>query len=201
MRLIEISSFKLFCCKLDSHKMFCCKKFCHKNVVRKAKKNFAQGFPCTGKKKIEGGARQVAMPRTSSSYEEVGGVATCCAATPYGHGRGCGRAPVCGRRQARLCPRLFCFFFCFFFKLFFLLFLCLCLFFCVFCLPCFGLAMFLSFFKKNLLFRFCAIAFKFFLKFSSHALVLIFVSFFSFCCLVSVLLFFEERSSSDSNPP
>ena len=58
-----------------------------------------------------------------------------------------------------------------------------------------------AFLKKNLLFRFCAIAFDFFLKFSSHALVLIFLSFFSFCCLVSVLLFFEERSSSDSNPP
>ena len=62
MRLIEISSFKLFCCKLDSHKMFCCKKFCYKNVVRKAKKFPVQGFFHAGKKKIEGGARQVAMP-------------------------------------------------------------------------------------------------------------------------------------------
>ena len=74
-------------------------------------------------------------------------------------------------------------------------------FFCVFCLPCFGLAAFLPFLKKKLLFRFCAIAFDSFLKLFSHALVLIFLSFFSFCCLVSVLLFFEERSSSDSNPP
>ena len=50
MRLIEISSFKFFCCKLDSHKMFCCKKFCHKNVVRKAKK-----FPARERKKLRAG--------------------------------------------------------------------------------------------------------------------------------------------------
>ena len=50
MRLIEISSFKLFCCKLDSHKMFCCKKFCHKNVIRKAKK-----FPARERKKLKAG--------------------------------------------------------------------------------------------------------------------------------------------------
>ena len=55
MQLIEISSFKLFCCKLDSHKMFCCKKFCHKNVARKAKKFPAQGFPRAGKKKMRAG--------------------------------------------------------------------------------------------------------------------------------------------------
>ena len=84
MRLIEISSFKLFCCKFDSHKMFCCKKFSHKKVLRKAKKFPAQGFPRAGKKKIEGGAWQVAMPRTSSSYEEVGGVATYHAAAQIG---------------------------------------------------------------------------------------------------------------------
>ena len=30
--------------------------------------------------------------------------------------------------------------------------------------------------------------------------MLFFLSFFSSCCLVSVLPFFEERSSSDSNP-
>ena len=58
-----------------------------------------------------------------------------------------------------------------------------------------------AFLKKKLLFRFCAIASDFFKKFSSHALVLIFLSFFSSCCFVSVLPFFEERSSFDSNPP
>ena len=55
MRLIEISSFKLFCYKFVSHKMFCCKNFCHKNVARKAKKFPAWGFPRAGKKKKRAG--------------------------------------------------------------------------------------------------------------------------------------------------
>ena len=55
MRLIEISSLKLFCCKLVSHKMFCCKNFCHKNVARKAKKFPARGKPRAGKKKKRAG--------------------------------------------------------------------------------------------------------------------------------------------------
>ena len=97
-------------------------------------------------------------------------------------------------------PRLFLNFFLLFFKTFKIFFFCVCLFFCIFFLPCFGLAPFLPFLKKILLFRFSPIAFGFFLKFSSHALVLIFLSFFCSCCLVSLLLFFEERSSCDSNP-
>ena len=88
MQLIEISSLKLFCCKLVSHKMFCRKNFCHKNVARKGKKISRAKETRRRKEKKEGGARRVAMPRTSSLYEEVGSVATCRAATPYG--RGCG---------------------------------------------------------------------------------------------------------------
>ena len=106
-------------------------------------------------------------------------------------------------RQARLLPFFFAFFKLFFktFFYFFFFFFFLCLsFFCVFFLHCFGLAPFLPFFKKNLLLRFCAIAFGFFFEFSSHALVLMFLSFFCSCYLVSFLLFFEERSSCDSNP-
>ena len=115
MRLIEISSFKLFCCKLDSHKMFCYKKFSHKNVVRKAKKFPTRGFPRARKKKIEGAARQVAMLRTSSSYEEVGGVATCRAAAPYG----CSRGRAGGRLSAPVDRRGFVRTFFAFFKNFF----------------------------------------------------------------------------------
>ena len=137
------------------------------------------------------------MLRTSSSYEEVGGVATYRAAAPYGRGRGCPHLSA-GADRRGLVRAFLAFFFAFFLTLKF--FFCVCLFFCVFFLPCFGLAPFLPFFKKNLLFRFCAIAFGFVLKFSSHALVLIFLPFFCCCCLVSLLLFFEERSSCDSNP-
>ena len=129
-------------------------------------------------------------------------------------GRGrwpCRAPPHCMRRCAAWAPPVplppiaataaapFFHSFLLFFLLFKIFFLCLS-FFCIFFLPCFGLAPFLPFLKKNLLFRFCAIAFGFFLKFSSHALVLIFLSFFCSCCLVSLLLFFEERSSCDSNP-
>ena len=56
MRLIEISSLKLFCCKLFSHKMFCYKNFCHKNVARKAKKFPTRGFPGRERKKRGRGA-------------------------------------------------------------------------------------------------------------------------------------------------
>ena len=59
---------------------------------------------------------------------------------------------------------------------------------------CFG------FFKKNLLFRFCATVFYFIFTFSSHVFVLIFLLFFSSRCLVFVLLFFEEKNSSKSKP-
>ena len=119
MQLIEISSFKLFCCKLDSHKMFCCKKFCHKNVVRKAKKFPARRFPCAGKKKIEGTVRQVAMPHTSSSYEEVGGVATYRAAASYGRGRPPARRHLFVPADRRGFVRAFlAFSFSFFFTLF-----------------------------------------------------------------------------------
>ena len=100
MRLIEISSLKLFCCKLVSHKMFCRKNFCHKNVARKVKKFPARGFP-REKEKNEGGARRVAMPHISSLYEEVGGVATRRAAAPYGRGCSRLRPPARRRRQAR----------------------------------------------------------------------------------------------------
>ena len=89
MQLIEISSFKLFCCKLDSHKMFCCKKFCHKNVVRKAKK-----FPARERKKLRAGRSR--WP--------------CRAAAPYGRGRSHGRGFV---------RAFLAFFFAFFFYFFF----------------------------------------------------------------------------------
>ena len=199
MWLIEISSFKLFCCKLDSHKMFCCKKFCHKNVVRKAKK-----FPVWERKKLRAGRGRWpcrAPPRRTrrwAAWPLAAPPPPMVAAAAVG-ARPRGGADRRGFVRAFL-PFFLPFFFAFFLPFLKILF-CICLFFCVFCIPCFGLAPFLPFLKKNLLFRFCVIAFDFFLKFSSHALVLLFLLFFSSCCLVFVLPFFEERSSSDSNPP
>ena len=104
MRLIEISSLKLFCCKLVSHKMFCCKNFCHKNVARKAKK-----FPARERKKrgrgaagghaahllvVRGGERRGHPPHRRPLWPQP-------------------RPPVPARAAAQIGPQLFFFFFFF----------------------------------------------------------------------------------------
>ena len=113
MRLNEISSLKLFCCKLVSHKMFCCKNFCHKNVARKAKQ-----FPERERKKkgrgaagghaahllvVRGRGRHGHPPRRRPLWPR-----------PQPHGP----APVCARRQA-WAQSHFLGFFCFFLNFFF----------------------------------------------------------------------------------
>ena len=156
-----------FVANLLATKCFAARIFATK-MLQGRQKNFPRG-----KEKKEGGARWVAMLRTSSLYEEVGGVATRRASALYGRDRSRLRlsAPADRRGQAPLFLKFFCFFLLF--KFFFLYF---CLFFC-FLSPLLRVgSVFAFFFKEN----FVQILCYYFLLFFKSFLPMLLCSFFSY---------------------